>query len=382
MSLIRIGDRGPAVAEIRARLARLGLLPGSRFAEESLQRDRLRQGPLAQEDNPAAWSTTQLISADFDEEVEAAVRAFQQERGITADGIVGPETFRRLEEARWQLGDRTLAYAPGHPTSGEDVLELQSRLNAMGFSCGKEDGSFGPATDRAVRDFQNNLGLRADGVCGPNTYRSLGQPRRTVGQESSQEVRDRIELQNARTGIQGKIIVLDPGAASANPSIEVGQLCADIAGRLERRLIPLGAHVVVTTPLASGETLPAEEGARAQICNELSADLVISLTAFSQQHEPTGVNTYYFGRDGGSHSVPGKMMATMLLEEITAANPATGAGPQPRTWDILRNTRMPAVRIAVGNTADAADAVALAQASHLDSLAGTMTATIVRFFAP
>lgn len=382
MSLIRIGDRGPAVAEVRARLARLGLLPGSRFAEESLQRDRLRQGPLEQEDNPAAWSTTQLISADFDEEVEAAVRTFQRERGITADGIVGPETFRRLEEARWQLGDRALAYAAGHPTSGEDVLELQSRLNAMGFSCGKEDGSFGPATDRAVREFQSNLGLRSDGVCGPNTYRSLGQLRRTVGQESSQEVRDRIALQNTRTGIQGKIVVLDPGATSANPSIEACRLCADVAGRLERRLIPLGAHVVVTTPIASGDTSPPEEADRARICNELNADLVISLTAFSQQHEPTGISAYYFGRDGGSHSVPGKMMAAMLLEELAAGNPLASAGPQPRTWDILRNTRMPAVRIAIGNTGDVNDSGALSQPQHLDSLASVMNDTIVRFFAP
>ncbi len=133
-TLIRRGDRGPAVAEVRARLARLGLLPGSRVAELESERDRLRSGPLEQVTEPADWETTQLISADFDDAVEFAVRRFQQERGITVDGIVGPETFRRLEEARWQLGDRVLSFAADRPTIGEDVHELQNRLNAKGFS--------------------------------------------------------------------------------------------------------------------------------------------------------------------------------------------------------------------------------------------------------
>ena len=76
------------------------------------------------------------------------------------------------------------------------------------------------------------------------------------------------------------------------------------------------------------------------------------------------------------------MMAAMLLEELAAGNPLASEGPQPRTWDILRNTRMPAVRIAIGNTGDVNDSGALSQPQHLDSLASVMTDTIVRFFAP
>ena len=252
----------------------------------------------------------------------------------------------------------------------------------MGFACGKEDGTFGAETDRAVREFQSNLGLRSDGVCGPSTYRSLGQLRRTVGQESSQEVRDRIALQNAKTGIQGKVIVLDPGSASANPSMDAGLLSVEVAGRLERRLIPLGAQVIITTPLTPSDEEPPEEAARAKICNELSADLVISLTSFNQEHEPTGVNAYYFGRDGGSHSVPGKLMATMLLERLGEDTGRPWTEPQPRTWDILRHTRMPAVRISLGNTHDPSDAVALSESAQLDDVAGRVAETVVRFFAP
>ncbi len=42
----------------------------------------------------------------FDAPLEAAVRAFQQRRGLVADGVVGAQTLRALEGARWRLGDR------------------------------------------------------------------------------------------------------------------------------------------------------------------------------------------------------------------------------------------------------------------------------------
>ena len=37
---------------------------------------------------------------------------FQQQRGLTVDGIVGPTTYRVLDEARWRLGDRLLTFTP------------------------------------------------------------------------------------------------------------------------------------------------------------------------------------------------------------------------------------------------------------------------------
>ncbi len=99
----RRGDTGAAVAEVRARLAHLG------YIDES-------------------------PSDVFDDELDHAVRTFQQERGLTVDGIVGPDTFRRLDEARWKLGDRVLRFVPGHLVRGDDVADLQRRLNTMGFN--------------------------------------------------------------------------------------------------------------------------------------------------------------------------------------------------------------------------------------------------------
>ena len=114
------GDSGPAVAEIRAKLAMLGLLA---------------EGEGAELLDPAG--------ALFDEATDRAVRTFQQQRGISVDGQVGHRTYHALEEARWRLGDRILFFVPARLMAGDDVAALQQRLLDMGFDCGRVDGLLG-----------------------------------------------------------------------------------------------------------------------------------------------------------------------------------------------------------------------------------------------
>lgn len=57
---------------------------------------------------------------------------------------------------------------------GEDVTELQKALDAHGFSPGKIDGIFGRKTERAVKRFQKSVGLKTDGIAGPDTFGTLG----------------------------------------------------------------------------------------------------------------------------------------------------------------------------------------------------------------
>jgi hypothetical protein len=58
-------------------------------------------------------------------------------------------------------------------TSGPDVLALQERLAELGYPVGDLDGRYGPATATAVRAFQRDQGLEADGVAGPATRAAL-----------------------------------------------------------------------------------------------------------------------------------------------------------------------------------------------------------------
>ena len=155
-----MGDRGTVVAEIRAKLALLDLLDAPPGTDE------------------------------FDQSTDRAVRGFQQARGLRVDGVVGPETYRSLDEAHWRFGDRVLSYVAAKPFVGDDVATLQQRLLELGFDPGRCDGIFGVATDAALREFQRNIGLRADGTLGPGTLRALDQLRRTVRGGSPSERRE------------------------------------------------------------------------------------------------------------------------------------------------------------------------------------------------
>jgi peptidoglycan L-alanyl-D-glutamate endopeptidase CwlK len=56
---------------------------------------------------------------------------------------------------------------------GAPVKRLQTALRKAGFSPGKVDGDFGPATRAAVLSFQRSAGLLADGIAGPRTLAAL-----------------------------------------------------------------------------------------------------------------------------------------------------------------------------------------------------------------
>ncbi|HUJ91609.1 MAG TPA: peptidoglycan-binding domain-containing protein [Gaiellaceae bacterium] len=65
----------------------------------------------------------------------------------------------------------TTTLKPGD--KGAEVKVLQLALQHLGYSVGKVDGVYGPATEQAVKSFQTAHGLTADGVCGPQTLAAL-----------------------------------------------------------------------------------------------------------------------------------------------------------------------------------------------------------------
>jgi peptidoglycan hydrolase-like protein with peptidoglycan-binding domain len=101
-----------------------------------------------------------------------AVVAFQNERGLSEDGVVGTETWAALVDSTFTLGDRMLYLRLPH-LHGKDVRELQEALNTLGFSCGAVDAIFGAFSEHAVREFQRNSGQPDDGIVGPDTVRAL-----------------------------------------------------------------------------------------------------------------------------------------------------------------------------------------------------------------
>lgn len=356
-SLLRQGDSGPGVADIRERLQQLG------FCE------------------PAGRHTARDT---FDEGLADAVRAFQQHRGIPVDGVVGPQTFRHLDEARWALGDRVLLFNPGHLMSGDDVLSLQQRLVNLGFDCGRPDGVFGVGTDSALREFQRNVGVTADGMCGPDTFRALHRLTRTVGEgELALPLRERITWDSVRSGVAGKVIVLDPGGADADEAFAETEaaIIADVCARLEGRLAAVGTQVLLTRTPAP--TLVAE-GTRAGFANEMGADLVISLHVERVSlPNANGIATFYFGdARGGAHSFSGRLAADLMHDAVCQRTDLTDCRAHPRTWDLLRMTRMPAVWMELGYLSHPRDAARLADPRFRDAVADGLAAGVIAYFSP
>lgn len=353
-----LGDTGSAVAEIRARLIRLGLLPEDQTGDV------------------------------FDEAVDQAVRRFQQKRGINVDGTVGPVTFRRLEEARWRLGDRTLSFHPTHMVVGDDVLQLQERLIQLGFSCGRADGWFGKLTDHALREFQLNTGLTTDGVAGPDVFKALARLNRTVAGGDSHRLREEVALESLRRGIASQTIVIDPGHGGTQPGYASEglptehQIVSDIATRVEGRLGALGANALLTHNTAPADEAPSERE-RAAMANLAKADLVISLHVdASPSPEANGIAVYYYGAHSGVHSVAGEALSELLLDHLTAATGLRDCRIHAKSWDILRLTRMPAVRVELGYLTNTEDQAKLLEPSFRDRCASAIVMAMTEFFHP
>ena len=104
------------------------------------------------------------IDGVFGATTEAAVKAFQQARGITADGIVGKVTWINIDEA-----DQTEPVLNVGST-GLPVRRAQKRMSLVGYNVGGVDGRYGTATEGAVKKLQRQRGLAVDGVVGPQTW--------------------------------------------------------------------------------------------------------------------------------------------------------------------------------------------------------------------
>ena len=359
---LRRGDNGPAIAQVRAHLSRLGYVPPI---------------PLVDPDQP------------FDESVERAVLAFQQQRGLACDGVVGRQTWRLLDEARWRLGDRVVRYAPSHLMAGDDIAALQRRLLELGFAPGRIDGMFGPDTEHALRDFQRNVGIPVDGLCGPVTFAALDRLARTVVGGTPDELRETERWVGSGPGLAGKLIVIDPGhggrdTGSVGHGLVESEVVADLAARIEGRLVAVGVSAYLTRGQLAPDVDPPDETDRARFANRLDADLLLSLHCDSQTtSRAQGVACFHSGAGpSGAWSAVGRTVAEQVQSELVGRTDLLDGRIDGKTWDLLRRTRMPAVRLEVGYLSNAHDAARLAQAAFRDTVAEAVLVALQHVYQP
>ena len=125
------------------------------------------------------------VDGIFGAGTEAAVKAFQTENGLTADGVVGRMTWDAIWDQYQSLESDINQSDNGYPGSplrvgsrGDAVRKVQFwlRIAATNFSSIPSpavDGIFGSGTEAAVKAFQRQFGLTADGVVGPATWQKL-----------------------------------------------------------------------------------------------------------------------------------------------------------------------------------------------------------------
>jgi peptidoglycan hydrolase-like protein with peptidoglycan-binding domain len=102
------------------------------------------------------------VDGSYGKSTTAGVKTFQRAKHLTADGIVGSATWQKLI-VTIRRGSR-----------GDAVRALQHQLRFQyGYKSVAVDGTFGRATEAAVKDFQSKRKLHADGIVGSATWKAL-----------------------------------------------------------------------------------------------------------------------------------------------------------------------------------------------------------------
>ena len=139
---LRMGDSGSAVKDLQTKLKKLGYYSGT-------------------------------VDSTFGSGTYTAVRAFQKKYNLTADGVAGSETLKKLDSAYKNADSDKDDDSLRMGDSGSAVKDLQTKLKKLGYYDGTVDSTFGSGTYAAVKAFQKKYNLTADGVAGSETLKKL-----------------------------------------------------------------------------------------------------------------------------------------------------------------------------------------------------------------
>ncbi len=129
------------------------------------------------------------ITGHVGDKTKEAIRKFQRDHGLTADGIVGPQTMAKIDAVYASKGGAVAPSGNGSNlklnSSGPSVRNLQQDLTMLGYYWAQITGNFGAKTEAAVKAFQKDHGLTADGVAGKKTLEAVRRAVEKKGGSSS-----------------------------------------------------------------------------------------------------------------------------------------------------------------------------------------------------
>ncbi len=204
---------------------------------------------------------------------------------------------------------------------GEDVAALQTRLGSLGFDAGRVDGIFGPDTLRALKDFQRNVGMPIDGICGPTSVEELLR----VSRQSSTNIHSVKELEAIRFQTRRlselSVAITHQGFMDAPAEL------------LRTTLAFKGAHAQVI--------MHPDPSQLATLSNAQHADLCIHI---EEQPEKQEIHFY----QGFSYSsASGKALARLIAKHMNAPDCGLQVVVTGLNVPVLRETRMTAITVSI-----------------------------------
>lgn len=118
------------------------------------------------------------VDGQYGQGTALAVKLFQNQQGLIADGLAGTDTLNSLYsgKADYYIPTPTPSPTPSKMAKGDQgdaVKSLQQRLKDLGYYTGSVDGDYGGGTQEAIRLFQSQNSLTVDGVCGSATMAAI-----------------------------------------------------------------------------------------------------------------------------------------------------------------------------------------------------------------
>lgn len=312
---------------------------------------------------------------------------------------------------------------------GAAVVDLQGRLNDLGYPTDDPTGTFGADTQSAVRAFQTARGLRCDGVCGEQTWAAMVEAGYRLGDRLLYLKRpmfrgdDVAELQRRLGGLgfdAGRVDgIFGPqtGVALKDFQRNVGVTLDDaivgrdtlrvllgLSGRIngevvsgvrERQRLLEAPRTLVGRRVVVGETgglssladsvrraliragcsvstlHDPDESAQARQANQLGAEVYLGLRL---EPETPGCEADYFVGHNGIGSVGGRRLAEAVQAIVPAALGIPELGVRGMRIPVLRETRMPAVLACLGPPVIVVERAGDVAASLTDALAAWVSA--------
>ncbi|NLT35013.1 MAG: hypothetical protein GXX83_03845 [Gaiellales bacterium] len=349
MRPVRRGNRGSEVLDIQTRLQALGYRPG-------------QEG----------------IDGVFGPQTERAVRAFQQQRLILVDGIVGENTWMELVEAGYRLGDRLL-YLRQPFMRGDDVLTIQQILNELGFDCGPEDGIFRQRTEDGLMEFQRNTGLNTDGMVGEATIAQLKRLKKSAP-EGKKTVPDRLNGYVGHHTWDGVGIVIDPdwGDAGAARGIN-GLLEKDVNLAVAFALQDLVEDAGASCRLLRLDDHPTGLYEKLEMAQGLCPHLFVSI-GHGRDPNPAvhGAAAFYFARES-YFSESGRRLAGYMVDSLVRGLGSQDLHVHGRSYACLRELNCVSVRAEPGYITNPEEGLALATPERAAEEASCLFAGIQAF---